>query len=869
MRIKFTAISLCCVVLAAVGIAIPAMQACKEAKASASPKSTPATMHPKPMGEEEDEEMLARKKAYIELIHKAAPGTNWRLVEEQNKINSYFSLKGSAAKTTSSFAGGAFNATWHERGNDNIAGRVNSFAFLKSTSTLYAAADGGSIWKTTLPAISWVKVADAAEYNSSVLGLMPISATGGRLFLSSGTKIWRTDNDGATFDTSAGISFPVAWGGNYIYKVIPVDDAAHTVYAVTFGWDAGSWTARFSLYASTDSGVNFHYIRNFGYHNSDQLSFCSPAGSGKLYALGVINSAADTLYTANAGVVTVTSTTNTFNSGDNKVDMQCVISSGTTHFYALTGGSHVYHSTNFGTNWISKSTVTNAYIIGVSPQHPDVVTYGGVEAFRSTDSGASWTIVNTWGSYYAAVATKLHADLRNFSSFQYTSGSEFRMIGTDGGAWISNDNVATVSNISLNGLHDGQLWDHITHPTDTNIIIGGAQDQGLQQTASGGGSGLVSSIQVISGDYGQLRISGGGATLWPEYPGGNMYIYNNLSAPTYLCSWTMSGTQKPNVGWMLATSDYFTTGTQDEILIGGGEITGDSGSYLVKLSLNTSTATVTPSQYNYNFRTHTRTATAGIAAIGISKLSSSLIYVAAEDGTFFYSTDAGSSWNITPSFLGVTGSYLYGSTILASVDSVNKVYYGGSGYSNPGVYVSRDHGQTFTAMGTGLPPTLVNRLAGYKNDSFIFAATDAGPYIYSKATNSWYSLTVAGVPAVSWKSVEYIRSQGIVRFGTYGRGIWDLVIDKPISHVAVNNQVRPDLGVVVAPNPVKSGGAINLLSSMQQQVQLTIYATNGVQVFSDKVNTNNTVNMPQLAPGIYVCEMMADGKVQRTMISVN
>ena len=842
-------------------ITIPAIQSCTHT-------TTTAALRPRPMSEEDEEKNEARKKAYIELIHRAAPGTNWRQIEEQNAIANYFRFKNSAGKTTSSFAGGAINATWHERGNDNIAGRTNAFAYLPTTNTLYAAADGGSIWKTSLPSISWVKVADAAEYNSYVLGVVPRGTTGQRLFLSTSTNIWRTDNDGATFDTSSGLSFPVAWGGNYVYRVIPVNDAAHTIYCVTFGWDAVSWTARFSIYASTDTGVSFHYIRNFAYHNSDQLSFCSPLGSGTLYALGVSGSDPDTLYTINSGAVSITSVTNTFGSGDNNVDMKCVIASGVTHFYALTGGNHVYHSTNFGTKWFAKSTTgTGAYILGVSPTHPEIVSYGGVDAYRSTDSGATWTIINPWGDYYSAVATKLHADLRDFSYFKYASGTELGLVGTDGGAWISNDQLATVNNISLNGLHNSQLWDHITDPNDTNNIIGGAQDQGLQATHTGGGTGIFNSSQVISGDYGQLKITGGN-TLWPEYPGGNLYLYNGLSSPSYICTWTMQGTQKPNVGWMLATSEYYTSATQDEILIGGGEISNDSGSYLVKLSLNIAAASVTPTQYNYNFRTHSHNATSGISAIGISHLSNTLLYVAAEDGTFFYSTNAGTSWNITPSFSGVGGSYLYGATILASVDSVDKVYFGGSGYSNPAVYVSRDHGQTFAAMSTGLPPTLVNKLAAYKNDSFVFAATEAGPYVYVKAANRWYSLSEPGTPAVNWRSVEYIKSIGTVRWGTYGRGIWDLVFARPVSHVAVIAPAASAPAVTIAPNPAYSGESITLFSAIQQQAHINLYSINGVNVFSANVNTNERMTLPQVAPGMYVCEVAIGSQMQHTMLMI-
>ena len=828
-------------------------------------------LHPQPAGGGENEEMEERKKAYLEHIHRAAPGTNWREIEAQNQRDYYFNMMGfTAARTTTSYAGGVVNGTWYERGNDNLAGRMDYFAFQQSSNTLYGLSDGGSIWKTSLPTVAWTKVSDVAEFTPYAMGVIDRTGGGARLFAANTLQVWYTDNNGASFDTSTGISFPVAWGGNYINRIFPVNDAAHTIYCVTFGWEPSSWTAEYGLYSSTDSGVSFHFLRYFPYHNDNQLSFSSPVGSGTLYALGVTSSSSDTLYTISGSSVSTAGVSTSIASGDNYVDMKCMVTGGVTHFYALTGGNHVYHSTNMGATWTLQSTLSNpAYIIGVSSQHPNDVMYGGVEAYRSNDSGATWTLVNAWGSYYGAMATDLHADLRNFSFFQYSSGTEFGMVGTDGGAFITNDQLNTVSNISLNGLHVNQLWDHITDPADTNIVVGGAQDQGLQSTNAAGGFGIINENQVISGDYGQLRITGGGNTLWPEYPGGNLYLYNYLSAPAYIGTWTMTGTQLPNYGWMLPTANYFTSGTTDDILIGGGNITGDSGSYLIHLSLDMSGGfAVNPTQYSYNFRPNTNTGTAGISSIAVSPLSTSLMYVGAEDGTFFYSSDAGTTWTKTPSFAGTAGDWLYGSAILPSVDSVNKVYFGGSGYSNPAVYVSRDHGTTFDSMSNGLPHTLVNAMASYSNDSFLFAATDAGPYVYVKANNRWYSLGGPGVPYVSWRSVEYLPSKHTVRFGTYGRGIWDFVM--PTSHVnSVTTISSPASNITVGPNPVKSGTPLRLFSAAQQTVHLNVYTSAGKLVLAEDVATNTQINMPDVSTGIYMYEIIAGGRPQSGLLVIN
>ena len=828
------------------------------------------TMHPRPLEDEEKEHM---KEGYLKLIHRAAPGVDWRQVEEQNSLHAYFSRALHAGKTTSSFGGGVVSGVWHERGNTNLAGRIDNFAFLPATSMLYAVSDGGSVWKTPLPAVSWTKVSDVAQFRGNVVGIIPRTGGGQRLFVSSGLKVWYTDNDGTSFDTSSGINFPVAWGGNYVYQIIPVNDAAHTIYCATYEWDDVSWNAAFNLYSSTDSGVTFTSVRKFPYHNDNQLSFCSPLASGVLYALGVSSSAADTLFTINNSVVTAATATTDFAVTDNLVTMKCMqTSSGVTHFYAITGGQYVYHSTNFGAFWQLKSTLTsdNGYVLGLSSTNPNDVMYGTVEAHRSTDSGTTWALVNPWGNYYGAPNTNLHADIRNFSYFRYASGAEFGVTGTDGGAFITNDQLATVSNISLSGLNVNQLWDHITDPANTSIIFGGAQDQGLQSSAAGSGTGTITSTQNISGDYGQLRISGGGDVIWPLYPGGTFYLYNNLSSPAYLGSWGMTGAYKPNYGWMLPTSNYYTTATQNVILVGGGNISGGAGSYLIRLTMSSGGGfSVTPYQYAYDFYANSNTGAAGIASIAVSPLSNSLLYVGGEDGTFFYSTDAGTTWARTAGFTGVAGMWLYGSCILPSCDSVNKVYFAGSGYSNPPVYVSRDHGVTFTDMSNGLPPTLVNQLASFNHDSILFAATEAGPYVYLASSNMWYSLADATTPVVNWRSVEYLQSINTVRFGTYGRGIWDLVLTSP-STTGLTNMTMAGTDITVAPNPLKAGTPLKLISAQTMEGEFTVFDLRGNMVYNGKVTTNMPVILPGLLPGLYTYRInTATGMKVGTMATVD
>ena len=59
----------------------------------------------------------------------------------------------------------------------------------------------------------------------------------------------------------------------------------------------------------------------------------------------------------------------------------------------------------------------------------------------------------------------------------------------------------------------------------------------------------------------------------------------------------------------------------------------------------------------------------------------------------------------------------------------------------------------------------------------IFAATSVGPYMYSNETGTWEDMSGEYAPDQTYWTVDYIPQIHTVRFGTYGRGIWDYTFD--------------------------------------------------------------------------------------------
>jgi len=215
----------------------------------------------------------------------------------------------------------------------------------------------------------------------------------------------------------------------------------------------------------------------------------------------------------------------------------------------------------------------------------------------------------------------------------------------------------------------------------------------------------------------------------------------------------------------------------NSILVGGGEKNGGGGSYLLRLTtLNNPPYTINSSQYAYDFRAGSNSGTGLISAIATSKVNANKFYVSTDDGTFFYSNNAGSSWSKSSTFNGQNGWYLYGASIYPSKVNANEVYYAGSGYSNPAVFKSTDGGQNFSPMSNNLPNTLVHDITANDDESLFFAATAIGPYVYVVAEDKWYDLKGLSAPVQRYTSVEYVSASKTVRFGTYGRGVWDFEV---------------------------------------------------------------------------------------------
>ncbi len=734
---------------------------------------------PAPKDDDDGENNDVKRKLYFENMHRASQGTDWRSVETQNKLNAASELTQLKANLTYApqipvtFANGNITGQWTERGNNNLAGRMVAVDYLPSANKLFSISAGGTLWATDIDGSNWEVLNEDYQFSPSELKVFYLPSGGTRILATAYNTLKYSDDNGYTFADATGINFPIEWGANHISSLTILNDAAKTIYCLAYGWDPVTVAPHSWLYRSTDHGASYTNIYPFNNDVDGEVSLYSPYNSAELYILDNGGSGgSSTIYSVSGSNVSILNTTT-----DLTAKVSCILkgykSAGGVTLFALTNNDRIYKSINNGANWTQLNGLPapawNKF--NVSLNDPDKICFAGVEAYITVDGGINWTKVNDWAEYYSSPATKLHADIMALEYFTKTDGTDFIVCNNDGGTYISYDNLKTNSNISLAGLRIGQYYDVLTDPLNANNLFAGSQDQGFQRNISANSTqGLLDFTQISSGDFGDLCLTNKSSHLWTEYPGGNIYYYDNPQG-FVTGIWAMPGTQKPEYGWLLPTCNT-ASATANEIYMAGGNINGGGGSYLVKLAA-LSPGTFTASQFNYDFRANSNDAASGISAIGVSYLNDNKIYVATEDGTFFYSNNSGSSW-AKPVFAGPRPQYLYGATIVPSKITRNVVWYGGSGYSNPPVFKSVDGGQTFIAMSNGLPATLVHEIAASPDERLLFAATEAGPYVYVSTDNTWYSLRSGGVPVQDFFTVEFVKSINTVRFGTFGRGIYDL-----------------------------------------------------------------------------------------------
>lgn len=795
-------------------------------------------------GEEERLEQLKRLE-WLEQIHKAAPGTDWRAMDRKTRWKKYLSYvqnKGAKSGGAASIAGGALTGVWTEKGSGNLAGRTHTCDYDTSNGKIYLGSDGGNIWRGPISGQGWEVLNDQLKFESIELVRVIHRGDTRRILVGTSDKfIYYSDDEGETWQTSTGLATMTAWY-EHIERVQVCDDSLATVLVLLQGHDTGI-PSSVQLYRSTDMGATFSLfapVPNVGSGDLNQFDLWAPQ-YGLCTPFIVHN---DLAYSIDLTNQTINSVGVLPDSPQGYTMLTGYLApNGNVSLYAYVD-QLIYRSTNNGVDWEMMTNLGKSPFFktsfNASVNTPDLLFFGDVELFRSLNGGDTWTIVNEWPDYYADPLSKLHADNPSVNCLRKVDGSEFQLINTDGGTYISTNNVLQVTNISMNGLNISQYYSGLTARYDTNLVFLGAQDQGFQRANLDNG-GLLMPEQVVSGDYGHIVSGNDGYSIFMVYPG--FAIFYPDATTTSDLTWDFDGNNTFWIPPLLADPDY------DDIAYMA------NGTKITKLQPNGNTLDAENLAPNFQ---------GGISAMAISPINHDYWYVYTDSGRFYRSIDGGVTWSSLLIGNSPDGNYLYGACIYPSKINLGEVWICGSGYSNPPVYFSSNNGAAFIAKSAGLPSTLVLKMAGTPGDEFIFASTEVGPYVYVKSSDSWFDLGVGIAPDQNYWSLDYIESTKTARFVTYGRGAWDFRIQTPLATPTVK-----DASIQIFPNPVADYLNINA-SISGNSAPFRLLDLSGKECLRGNIKSGITsISVCAIPSGIYVILIEDKGKMSGKKVIIS
>ncbi len=483
----------------------------------------------------------------------------------------------------------------------------------------------------------------------------------------------------------------------------------------------------------------------------------------------------------------------------------------------ITENKSYWVSTNGGTSWIQKYPKGNWYgdrtgamsagkFLGVSPEDPNYVMGGYAQPVYSKDGLNTNNSTNSgWGSYQNGGNLELdayinrirfnyHPDFQAQQFFYNSTGDLFSVGSTDGGMYVSykvwknhptdnggaytNTNYENAHFININTINTpcALIYRHnmFTGYQDKNHIVFSTQDQGTQDYILGTTGDMLNVYQTIGGDGPPLGSADGnwvwkwkrqGSQVWMPYElydaSGNRRKIGTVSN-TASNQANVTFTQNTNVGWVQAYIDKDQPSKRIWML----------NKDLARAEVNGSSLTGTTVSKGTGHQ---------VCAFTQAVLNPEIVFFL-QEGKVYKSTNRGDSFGnaVSTPFTKTSNKQNIGGGWVLPTNN-QWVLFAGPSANNVGAILSKDGGNTWKDI-TGDLPTgddfQVGGMTGTPDGKYVFAGTDVGPYVFVVDEEKWYPMFANAQTAMfNTTSIEYLSSEKIVRFGTWGSGVWDFAID--------------------------------------------------------------------------------------------
>lgn len=850
-------------------------------------------IHFKERNKEANPEHHNTRKQWLESMHRSEPGVDYKILRREFQ-NSRMKLNNEIRKNQPKNSpellryvseNGKIVGTWKERGSRNQSGRIHTADADLIDGLVYAASAGGNVWRGTINGEGWTCLNNSTQFSISSLKIEHYGNFR-RIFVFDHKIMYYSDNDGYTWETPKGLDNIANWG-QIIRGIVMRNTEGRKIYILALEWDYTEWKAIKSIYYSSDDGKNFTKLLSVNNtevidiwgieHSRGEFGYENQNGEINLVSDDLYYYHRDSLFTINKSEIELKNIYEDITAlNPTRVQLSGTDAENKLHLYITVRSQNsntplTYISSDKGESLQERSNLPENYFMNnsfaASKINSDIAYFGGVHCYTTSDAGISWDSINNWWDYYGDPLNKLHADIPGIKSFKTSANTEFFLISTDGGIYKTRDDFS-VENISLQNLNVSQYYSIYSYENgNESKIYAGSQDQGYQRSELVTDK-ILDFEQTVSGDYGSLTSGDGGKSIWTVYPGFAMYYTDAVNSSNNV-TWDFNQLSNMKV-WMppiVAVPGKPLTA----YIAPGGTASGSSKVWI--LEFNSSSGELTPYELPYNF--NAKEDDNFVTALTISEIDAKFIYALTNKGKFYSSTDGGLTWSETPEFIGPGYNYLHGTSIYASKNELGTVYISGSGYSNPAVFVSNDNGQTFTSL-EGLPPAMVYQIDMNTDENVLFAATSLGPYFYIINHEKWYNIAGPDAPDQNYWSVNFLPNKNVVRFATYGRGIWDFEIERLITNVVENNHAN-DSFLDVFPNPASDVINIRFKGEINNKATVKILDLDGKLIskcFDGIINSDIqelTINLADIAgisSGTYLIIVNSKGMMHYRKINV-